>query len=192
MFEPLFAYEGFASSFNLLARYRVDHVVVIGGDLLVQALARMRQQIPVIVHSAAPARSPTRRRCSLKPRRAVDNEEFGTAQAAPDELVEHDMPSFGTLAAHTLDREQDVLTVRTHADDDKQRDRCHLAVEPSPTTVPSRINRTIVSSASQRAFQASPSLFPLRHTRLTVSLPTAPANNVLSAPRTRRVLVPAR
>ena len=60
------------------------------------------------------------------------------------------------------------------------------------TTVPSRINRTIGSSASERAFQASQSLFTLRHTRLTVSLPTAPANRALSARRTRRVLVPAR
>src|SRR5215469_7278060 len=52
------------------------------------------------------------------------------------------------------------------------------------TTVPSRINRTIGSSASERAFQASQSFFTLRHTRLTVSLPTAPANRVLSARRT--------
>src|SRR5579883_464376 len=33
------------------------------------------------------------------------------------------------------------------------------------TTVPSRINRTIGSSASERAFQASQSLFTLRHVR---------------------------
>ena len=60
------------------------------------------------------------------------------------------------------------------------------------TTVPSRISRTIGSSASERAFQASQSLFTLRHTRLTVSLPTAPPNSAASARRTRRVLVPAR
>src|SRR5205814_210698 len=44
------------------------------------------------------------------------------------------------------------------------------------TTVPSRISRTIGSSASERAFHASQSLFTLRQTRLTVSLPTAPPN----------------
>ena len=60
------------------------------------------------------------------------------------------------------------------------------------TTVPSRISRTIGSSASARAFQASQSLFTLRQTRLTVSLPTAPADGAASARRTRRVLVPAR
>ena len=42
------------------------------------------------------------------------------------------------------------------------------------TTVPSRIRRTIGSSASERAFQASQSVFTLRHTRLTMSLPTRP------------------
>ncbi len=52
------------------------------------------------------------------------------------------------------------------------------------TTVPSRISRTIGSSASERAFQASQSLFTLRHTRLTVSLPTAPPNRAPSALRT--------
>ena len=60
------------------------------------------------------------------------------------------------------------------------------------TTVPSRMSRTIGSSASERAFHASQSLFTLRHTRLTVSLPTAPPNTAPSARRTRRVLVPAR
>jgi hypothetical protein len=55
-----------------------------------------------------------------------------------------------------------------------------------------RQSRTIDSSASKRAFHASQSLFTLRQTRLTVSLPTAPPNRAASARRTRRVLVPAR
>jgi hypothetical protein len=54
------------------------------------------------------------------------------------------------------------------------------------------MSRTIGSLASERAFQASQSLFTLRHVRLTVSLPTAPPNSAASARRTRRVLVPAR
>src|SRR5258707_15550494 len=60
------------------------------------------------------------------------------------------------------------------------------------TTVPSRISRTIGSSASEREFQASQSPFTLRQTRLTVSLPTSPPNTLRSARRTRRVLVPAK
>jgi hypothetical protein len=45
------------------------------------------------------------------------------------------------------------------------------------TAVPSRISRTIGSSANERAFHASQSLFTLRQTRLTVSLPTAPGGH---------------
>src|SRR5712691_2467604 len=60
------------------------------------------------------------------------------------------------------------------------------------TTVPSRMSRTIGSSASERAFHASQSLFTLRQTRLTVSLPTAPLSTAVSARRTRhRDLHPA-
>ena len=59
------------------------------------------------------------------------------------------------------------------------------------TTVPSRISRTIGSSASERAFQASQSAFTFRRTRLTVSLPTAPPNSAASARRTRRVYHPS-
>ena len=36
--EPPFADEGFAARFNLLGCRRIDHVVVVGADLLVQAL----------------------------------------------------------------------------------------------------------------------------------------------------------
>jgi hypothetical protein len=44
---------------------------------------------------------------------------------------------------------------------------------------------------AQRA-HASQSLFTLRQTQLTVSLPTAPPNGAASVRRTRRVLMPAR
>ena len=50
MLEPPLADEGLAAQRDLLARRRVDHVVVIGGDLVMQALGRMRQQVAVLVH----------------------------------------------------------------------------------------------------------------------------------------------
>ena len=43
------------------------------------------------------------------------------------------------------------------------------------TTVPSRMRRTIGSSASEPVFQAFQSLFTSRHVRLTASLPTVSA-----------------
>ena len=54
----------------------------------------------------------------------------GRLQAAGDEIVENRAPGLGALAAHVLDREQHLLAVRAHADDDEQRDRGRLAVEP--------------------------------------------------------------
>src|SRR5207248_3919906 len=91
-----------------------------------------------------------------------------------------------------LDRQQYLLSVCAHADDNQERNRRGFAVEAARTTVPSRISRTIGSSASERAFQDSQSAFTLRQIRLTVSLLTAPPNSALSARRTRRVLVPER
>ena len=60
------------------------------------------------------------------------------------------------------------------------------------TTVPSRISRTMASSARLRALHASQSTFTLRQARLTTSLLTAPSNRPKRTRFTRRVLVPAR
>ena len=57
---------------------------------------------------------------SEAPWRAIGDQELGPPQAAPDEIVEYRPPGFGTLAAHGLDREQDFLAVRAHADDNEQ------------------------------------------------------------------------
>src|SRR6266536_4769521 len=51
--EPPFADEGLAASLDLLARGGIDHVVVVGADLLVQAFGRVRQQVPVFMDRAA-------------------------------------------------------------------------------------------------------------------------------------------
>jgi hypothetical protein len=56
---------------------------------------------------------------AIEPGRAVHDEELGPLQAAPDEIVEHRPPGFGARAAHGLDREQDLLAVRAHSDDNQ-------------------------------------------------------------------------
>lgn len=70
MLQPLFADEGLAPGFDLLVCRRVDHVVVVGGDLLVEALGRMGQQVAVLVNCAAlhSERRPTRRRSQPRAR----------------------------------------------------------------------------------------------------------------------------
>src|SRR6202035_4413787 len=101
-------------------------------------------------------------------------------------------PGFRAFSAHALDREQHLLAVRTHADDASSEIDVAFRSSRTRTTVPSRISRTIGSSASGRVFQASQSLFTFRQTRLTTSLPIPSANSPFSARRTRRVLVPAK
>ena len=102
----------------------------------------------------------------VESRCAVDDEECGPPQPALDEIVDDAAPSLGALAAHALDREQHLLAVVAYAEDDEQ-----LALRSSRTrtTVPSRMSRTIGSSASERAFQA-----------LALHLAPRPAHRVLA------------
>src|SRR6202034_2584408 len=132
--EPPFAYEGLAADLYLLGCRRVDHVVVIRGDLVMQALGGMREQVSVLVNRAALHRHPVPDRGNrlVEPRRAVDNEELGPPQTALDEIVKDRAPRLGALPAHALDREQHLLAVRAHAEDNEKRDRGRLAVEPHP------------------------------------------------------------
>jgi hypothetical protein len=61
---------------------------------------------------------------------AVDDEKLGRSQATFNEIVEDRAPGLGALPAHALDREEHLLAVRAYAEDDKERDRSRLAVEP--------------------------------------------------------------
>ena len=115
-----------------LARRRVDHVAVVGADLLVQALGGMGEQVAVLVNCAPLHRHaiPDGGNRLVEPRCAVDDEELGPSQTALDEIVEDSAPGFGAFSAHAFDCEQHLLAVRAHAEDNEQRDRGRLAVEP--------------------------------------------------------------
>ena len=92
--EPPFSDECFAARLDLLARRRVDHVVVIGGDLLAQPLRRVRQQVPCLCTVQALDRHavPHGGDRVFEPRCAIDDEEFGPPEATLDEIVEHRTP----------------------------------------------------------------------------------------------------
>src|ERR1017187_4792509 len=121
-----------AANLDLLRRRRVDHVVVIRGDLIMQALRGMREKVPVLMNRAALDRHsvPDGGDGLIEPRCAVDNEELGAPQPALDEVVEASAPGLGALAAHALDREQFLLAVRAHAENDEQRDGGGFPIEP--------------------------------------------------------------
>ncbi len=80
MLEPPFADEGLAAKRDLLRCRRIDHVVIVGGDLLVQAHRSVREQVSVLVDRAALHRYtvPDRGDGLVEPRRAIDDEEFRT------------------------------------------------------------------------------------------------------------------
>ena len=95
--EPPLADEGLAARLDLLGRGGVDHVGVVGGDLLVQALGRVGEQVAVLMDRAPLNRHavPDRGDRLFQPRRAVDDEEVRAAQTASDQIVEHRTPGLG-------------------------------------------------------------------------------------------------
>ncbi len=130
--EPPFAKERLAARFDLPARLGVDHVVVIGGDLVMQALGGVREQVSVLVDRAALDRHaiPDSGNRLVEAGGAINDEELRPPQPAFDEIVEDGASGLGALAAHALDREQHLLAVRAHAENNEQRDRGCLAIEP--------------------------------------------------------------
>src|SRR5258708_28641256 len=99
MLGPPLADEGLAADLDLLTRRRVDHVVVIRRNLLMQALGRVRQQVPMLVNRAALDRNavPNGGDRLVEPRRAVDDEELGPPQPALDGIAEESAPGLRAL-----------------------------------------------------------------------------------------------
>src|SRR5580704_439296 len=91
--------------------------------LVVQALRGMGEQVSVLVDRAALHRHsvPDGGNRLVESRRAIDDEELGTLKPALDEIVEHRAPCLGGFAAHALDRKQNLLAVRSHAQHNQQR-----------------------------------------------------------------------
>src|SRR6187431_3116197 len=80
MTQPPLSDEGLTAGLDFLGRGGVDHVGVIGGDLVVQALGRMREQVPVLMDRTPLNRHavPDRGDCLFQPRRAIHDEEGRT------------------------------------------------------------------------------------------------------------------
>src|SRR6187399_2511359 len=80
MTQPPLSDEGLTAGLDFLGRGGVDHVGVIGGDLVVQALGRMREQVPVLMDRTPLNRHAVADRgdCLFQPRRAIHDEEGRT------------------------------------------------------------------------------------------------------------------
>src|SRR5271154_2192217 len=114
--------EGSAMLFDLFRRFRVDHFVVVLGNLVMQALRGVGKEITMLMHGASLHRHaiPNGGDRALEPRAAIDDEELGPLQAPPDEIVEDRAPGLGALAAHLFDRQEHFLTVLANPDDNEQ------------------------------------------------------------------------
>src|SRR6516165_5310897 len=119
---------------SISANEGVDHVVVVGGDLVVQPLGRVGQQVALLVNGAALGWhiAPERGQRLFQPGSAVDNQQLWPAQPALDQIVENHAPSLAGLATHVLDGQQHLVAVLAHAEHDQKHDRGGLPVEPDP------------------------------------------------------------
>src|SRR5262249_9610920 len=133
---------------------------------------------------------PNSRQRGVKARAAVDNQELGLAQPSLDQIIKNRPPGLFGFSAKIFTASNTFCPSSRTPSTTKSEIKVALRSSRTRTTVPSRINRTIGSSASERVFQAFQSLSTFRHTRLTVSLLTDPRKSVASARRTRRVFVP--
>src|SRR5947209_3578490 len=133
-FEPPFADEGPPVRLDFRSGGGVDHVVVVGRDLLVQPMGRVSEQVAVLVDRAALGRyvAPEGGQRLLQPSAAVDNQKLWLAQPALEEIIENRAPRLAGLAAHVLEGQPQLLAVVAHAEHDQEHDRGGLAVEPDP------------------------------------------------------------
>src|SRR5947209_14465172 len=103
-FEPPFADEGPSARLDFRSGGGVDHVVVVGRDLLVQPLGCVSEQVAVLVDRAALGRhvAPEGGQRLLQPRAAVDNQKLWLVQPAVHEVIENGAPRLAGLGARVL------------------------------------------------------------------------------------------
>ena len=123
-----------------------------------QPVGSMSQQVAVLVHRAALDRhvGPERGERLLEPRRAVDDDQLRRPQAARDEIVE-ERPPGGSLSPPMFLTASSTFwpSARTPRTTSSEIEVAFLSSR-TRTTVPSRISRTIGSSASETGVPGIP------------------------------------
>src|SRR6202023_2601244 len=124
--------KGLPFCLDLWLRAGIDHILVIGGKLVMQPIGSMSEKIAMFMHGAALDSDIGPQCCKrlLEAGRAVDDDKFRRFQAALDEIVEKRPPGGFAFAAHVLDRQENLLSVLSHAEGDKQGNRGRFLVEP--------------------------------------------------------------
>jgi len=83
-----------AAALDLRRRRSVNHVGIVGSDLLVQTLRRVRQQVPVLMNSAPLYRHaiPDGGDGLLQSLPAIHDQQLGAARAAADHIIKDAAP----------------------------------------------------------------------------------------------------
>lgn len=116
--EPSLAQEGLSAGFDLCRGVGLDHVAAVFGQLVVEGLRRMGQEVAVLMNRAALNRqllAPERGQRSFQTQGAVHDHELGPLQAARIEVVEEMAPGGRALPAHVSYGRQNLLTIAAHA-----------------------------------------------------------------------------
>src|SRR6516165_1619918 len=192
--QPPFAHERLALGLHLLDRLSIDHVGVVGAELVVQLLRRMGQQVAMLVHRAALDRH-------LRPQRRERRLQAGAPSTMASSGVPRPRATRSSRKARQAASLSPPMFFRPSSTFCPSRHTPRATSTDSPvarlsrrtrTTVPSRMRRTMSSFDRSRFCHDSQSVWTLCQARLTTSLPMAPPNSAPSARRTRRVLVPER
>ena len=188
--QPPLAQERLAPRLDLLRGLGVDHVGVVGRDLLMQPLRRVGQEVAMLVNRAALwAGTAGQSAASAFSRPAAPSviRNSGVPQPAGDEVIEHGPPGRLALPAHVRIASSTFCPSRRTPSTTSSEIEVALRSSRTRTTVPSRIRRTMSSPARSRRPQASQS---------DLHLAPGPADHVLAdrAPeqRRQRPLHPAR
>ena len=102
--QPPLAHERLSPGFDRLDRLGVDHVGVVGADLVVQLLWCMGKEVAMFMHRAPLNRhgGPEGGKGRLQARRTIDDQQVRGGELAGDQIVQEGAPRRFALAAHVV------------------------------------------------------------------------------------------
>ena len=128
-----FVQEGFAPLLHVGSTRGIDHVPVVRVQLVLQQLRSMGQKIGALVKSTALDRQTLTSDGGdggLQTRRTIDGRQCGLRQATGIQLLKELSPCRRALPCHGLNRQEDLLSVSSHAQGHQRRDGGGFLVQP--------------------------------------------------------------
>ena len=133
--QALFAQKSLSGGDRQSGSLSVDHPAVVWGDLLMDLLRRMGDEVAQLVHRTVLHRRspPHRRQCCLQALASVDDDQLGRSQAARLQVLQQIAPGRLALSGQRrFQSQQLLLPVGSHAQGHQDRKRRAVAVEDQP------------------------------------------------------------